>query len=243
MKDRDQMFGPKEKWECYIRTPVQSLRCRFPRYHSRSQRSGNCSLADRTGKKRRRGRSLNSQGQELIFCGHGEERQSSYQTRVIAAWAITAVCPIGKGTLFAALLVALLKKKKTQGTSFSRLNKADDDKRMWPAEVKRNSPLSLRSHTPLPFPWIHSHILLSQTAAPNKTGEVEPYRSITKSAIHGSGDMWGKKGAEEEAANLGWSVKQTRASTFEEKLLVITDAAFGESPWVLDTEEKREARW
>lgn len=54
--------------------------------------------------------------------------------------------------------------------------------------------------------------------------------------------MRGKKGAEEGAANLVWSVKQTRASTFEEKLLVITDAAFGESPWVLDTEERQEAR-
>lgn len=44
-----------------------------------------------------------------------------------------------------------------------------------------------------------------------------------------------RRGAE---SNLGGPVKQTRAATFQKELLVVCDAAFGESPWVLNPEER-----
>lgn len=42
---------------------------------------------------------------------------NSYQTRVIAAWAVAAVRPIGEGTLLAAFLVALLQTNREGASS------------------------------------------------------------------------------------------------------------------------------
>lgn len=40
------------------------------------------------------------------------------------------------------------------------------------------------------------------------------------------------------ASHLGGPVEEARSATLQEKLLVVCDAALGESPWVLDPAQR-----
>lgn len=95
---------------------------------------------------------------------------------------------------------------------------------------QRHSLLSLRSHTPLPPLQIRYHILSARTAA-RRRREGKWQSSVMC-------DSWQLWRVELWETYLGGPVKQTRASTFQKELFVVCDAAFRESPWVLDPEER-----
>lgn len=92
-----------------------------------------------------------------------------------------------------------------------------------PPDDQKNgdSLLSLRSHTPHPFPQIHFHILFSQTAE----GEVSRKNSVIMTLTAGE-EGW--------TSHLGRPVEQARTSAFQKKVFEIWDTTFGESPRVLD---------
>lgn len=89
--------------------PVQSLRSRSPRCHSRSRRSGNCSPADTTGE---RGGKRSELCTAIGFLQPHEDQIYTYQTRGVAARAIAALSAVGQGALLATLLIAFLEEKK-----------------------------------------------------------------------------------------------------------------------------------
>lgn len=90
------------------KAPVQSLRSRSPRCHSRSRRSGNCSPAEKTGE---RGGKRSELCTAIGFLQPREDQIYTYQTRGVAARAVAAVSAVGQGALLATLLIALLEKK------------------------------------------------------------------------------------------------------------------------------------
>lgn len=95
---------------------------------------------------------------------------------------------------------------------------------------QRHSLLSLRSHTPLPLLQIRYRIRSARTAARRRR------ESKWQSSV--MCDSWQLWRVELWDTYLGGPVKQTRASTFQKELFVVCDAAFRESPWVLDPEER-----
>lgn len=90
-------------------------------------------------------------------------------------------------------------------------------------ESDRVSPLCRRSRTPLPLLQTRSRTRLARTAAKRRvkgSGRMCGWQG----RVHRGGGVWGP--------DLGRLVEQTRASAFQKELLVVGDAAFGESPRV-----------
>lgn len=101
---------------------------------------------------------------------------------------------------------------------------------------QRNSRLSLHSRTPPPPLQIHSRTLSTRTAAERSHEWVKDWRHATAATRAG-------RHATASISHLGRPVKKTRASTFQKELLVVGDAALGESPRVLDPGERRNTWW